>query len=139
MSFIVVDASLWVSLLVPQDEFHDAVKTWVERQRLSGITFISPSLLLSKVAGAISHRTGNSELAIHAINLLENLPDLRLVDMEQKLAHEAARLAADLGLRGADAFYVAIAAWLIIPLITLDQDQAKRGAVRVEVESIKTA
>jgi len=30
MSFIVVDASLWVSLLVPQDEFHDAVKTWME-------------------------------------------------------------------------------------------------------------
>ena len=56
--------------------------------------------------------------------------------MEQALAQEAARLAADLGLRGADAFYIAAAARLKIPLITLDQDQAKRAATMVEVGEI---
>jgi len=48
--------------------------------------------------------------------------------MEPALVEAAARLAGDLGPRGTDALYVAVADQLEIPLITLVQDQARRGA-----------
>lgn len=134
--FVVVDASVWVSRLVPEDEFHERVKAWLANQRERGMEFVSPSLLLAEVGGAISRRTGSPELAGKAIRQLENLPGLRLVEMDHTLSREAADLAAELGLRGADAIYVAVAARLSLPLVTLDADQRSRAAKRVDFLSL---
>jgi predicted nucleic acid-binding protein len=56
------------------------------------------------------------------------------VEMDRGLVREAARLASDLGLRGADSFYVAVAARLGLPLVTLDVDQRSRAETVVVVE-----
>ena len=56
--------------------------------------------------------------------------------MENSLIHEAANLAAELGLRGADSTYVAVAARLDLPLMTLDIDQRGKAAKRVDVLEI---
>jgi len=132
--FVIVDASVWVSRVVPVDVFHQPVKTWLEEQRSKGAVFLSPALLLAEVAGAISRRTGQPELAKQAIASLIRLPELRLVEMEQTLVQEAAQLAAELGLRGADSFYVAVAARLNLPLATLDEDQKNRAASRINLK-----
>ena len=134
--FVVVDASAWVARLVPQDAFHPGVKTWMERQRSGGAILLSPALLLAEVGGAVSRRTGDAQLARRAIDSLEGLPDLRLVEMDQPLVQAAARLAAELGLRGADSFYVALAARLKIPLVTLDSDQSSRAAAVIVIEEL---
>jgi len=131
MNLIVLDASLWVARLVPQDAFHEAVKTWMAEQRAAGVEFISPSLLLAEVAGAISRRTNSPELGQQALGRLENLPGLRIVEMDAPLMGAAARLAAELGLRGADSTYVAVAAHLDLPFITLDDDQRSRASSQV--------
>jgi len=47
--------------------------------------------------------------------------------------NDAASLAAELGLRGADATYVATAARLNLPMVTLDRDQRERAARRVKI------
>ncbi len=133
MKLVVVDASLWVARLVPQDVFYESVKTWMAAQRADGVQFVAPGLLLAEVAGAVSRRTGDSKLAQQAVKTLSNLPDLRLVEMERSLAVKAADLAARLGLRGADAFYVAVADGLKLPLITFDDDQRTRAANCVTV------
>jgi hypothetical protein len=83
--FVVVDASLWVSRLVPQDVFHNATKTWMEEQRSMSIVLLSPSLLLVEVGGAISRCTGDAQLARQSIQNLECLPGLRLVEMDRVL------------------------------------------------------
>lgn len=140
MSLVVVDASLWVARLVPQDVFHATVKSWMAEQRAADVEFISPSLLLAEVAGAITRRTNSPALGKQALESLENLPGLRLVEMDAPLMREAAQLAASLGLRGADSTYVAVATHLDIALITLDDDQRSRAANRVatkEVELLK--
>lgn len=127
--FVVVDASVWVARLVPQDEFHLLVKNWMVDQREDGVQFVSPALLLAEVAGAISRRT-RPDLAQRALHELDALPRLRIVEMSNSLLMAAARLAADLGLRGADSVYVATAVQLSVPLLTLDIDQkARAGAV----------
>jgi len=66
-----------------------------------------------------------------ALAHLLGLRALRLVPIDRRLAELAMQLAADLGLRGADAIYVATAHALRVPLVTLDQDQLSRTAAWV--------
>jgi predicted nucleic acid-binding protein len=132
-SSYVFDASLWVSRLVPKDPLHRAVTGWLDAQRSRGAVFYAPSLLLPEAAGAISRRTGAPELGNHAVERLQALPELRIVQMSQSLVELAAHVAAVLSLRGAVSLYVALAAHLDLPLATLDSDQAQRSAPSVQV------
>jgi predicted nucleic acid-binding protein len=132
MTFVVLDASAWVARLVPQDEFHPAVSDWMTSQRAAGGQFVSPSLLLAEVAGAISRRTTKS-LGRKVLRELSSMPGLRIVEMDHNLIQNAAALAAGRGLRGADSVYVATARQLGVPLLTLDEDQRLRaqGVVKI--------
>ena len=133
---VVVDASVWVARLVPQDSFHQPACEWMAARRAANTFLIAPSLLVVEVAGAIARRTGDPDLARRALEALPRLPGMRLVEMENSLVMEAATLAANLGLRGADAMYVATAATLGLPLCTLDKEQASRAAYTVEIQSL---
>lgn len=133
--FIVVDASVWVARLVPEDVFHEPVKAWMSARLDEGDQFLAPSLLLAEIGGAISRRT-TAALGLKAIKYLQNLPGLQLVEMEDSLLRDAAQLAAELGLRGADSTYIAVAARLDLPLITLDVDQREKAKKRVTVLEI---
>ena len=132
---MVVDASVWVSRLVPQDANHIASREWFTRQIAGGGLLIAPALLLAEVAAAISRRTGAPALAHQAVRDMQRLPMLRLVSVDQRLARQAAKLAADLGLRGADAVYVAAAQQLKVALITWDKEQQERAATRIVVQA----
>jgi predicted nucleic acid-binding protein len=133
--FIVVDASIWVARLVSEDVFYEPVKEWMYARLEEDDQFLSPSLLLAEIGGAISRRT-TSSLALKAIEQVQSLPGLQLIEMEHTLIRDAAQLAAELGLRGADATYVAVAARLDLPLITLDVDQRGRAAKQIKVLEI---
>ena len=133
MTTFVVDASLWVARLIPKDIFHQTVNRWMDEQKETGARFLAPALLLSEIAGVVSRRTKSPDLAMNVIELLQVLPELQLVEIDSRLTHQAAKLAAKLGLRSADAFYTATADFLHIPLVTLDEDQASRSTYRVEV------
>jgi len=135
MNFIVTDASLWVARFVPQDKFHSAIKTWLDNRRMEGTQFLAPSFLLPEVGGAISRRTDDSDLGKRILASLENLPGLRLVEMDNALISMAAKLAVELGLRGADSVYVAVAVRLSVPLATLDVEQRDRSTAKVETVS----
>ena len=133
--FIVVDASVWVARLVSEDVFYGPVKEWMYARLEEDDQFLAPSLLLAEIGGAISRRTTPS-LGSKAIEQVQSLPGLQLIEMEHALIRDAAQLAAELGLRGADSTYVAVAARLDLPLITLDVDQKERAARRIKVLEI---
>jgi predicted nucleic acid-binding protein len=124
---VVVDASIWVASLVPQDVFYLPSQKWLQRQHVQGIEFLAPVLLITEVAGVISRQTRSPQLAQQAVQTLKELPGLTLVDMNYSLVQRATDLAARLGLRGVDAYYVAVAAYLGLPLATFDQDQSSRA------------
>jgi len=128
-----VDASVWVSALVPSDVHHVASRGWLGRQELADPALVSPSLLVPELAAAISRRTGRSALGRSAIAALMRLPHLRIVALDADLATEAGRLAADCAVRGADAVYLAVARRLGIPLVTWDREQRERGGRVVDV------
>ena len=92
----VVDASVWVSRFVPNDVHHQPSYRWLEAALTRGDLLAAPALLLAEVAGAVSRRTGRPELAARAIDLLEQLPNSRLVTVDPQLARLAARLVGQL-------------------------------------------
>ena len=106
---MVVDASVWVSRLVPQDAHHAISRQWLEQYIADGGLVVAPVLLLAEISGAIARRTGEPDLARRALEGILRVPNLRLVSTDPRMGKSAARLAADLRLRGADAMYVAVA------------------------------
>jgi predicted nucleic acid-binding protein len=129
----VVDASVWVSRFVTHDAYHAASVRWLaETTSVDGL-LAAPALLLPEVAGPIARITKNPRLARRVVSRVLRVGGLRIVSIDRDLAEGAARLAADLRLRGADAVYVALARRLGLPLITLDAEQLARGASVVAV------
>lgn len=47
----VVDASVWMSRLVPQDVYHGVSCRWLEVQAAAGDRLVAPVLLLTEVVG----------------------------------------------------------------------------------------
>ena len=133
MTMSVVDASVWVSVLLPQDVHHRTARRWLDARLASDETIVSPVLLLSEVGGAIARQMRSPETAARALKFIEGIPGLRLVPVDHRLGRASAELAVRLGLRGADAIYVAVAAHLKIPLVTLDAEQRERAREVIEV------
>ena len=130
---MVVDASVVVSRLVAHDVRHEASRRWLTRHVAGGGLVIAPTLLLPEVAGAVARRTAEPRLARRAVDAVLRLPALRPVPVDDVLARMAAKLAAQLRVRGADAIYIAVAATLQLPLVTWDVEQRDRAARLVEV------
>jgi predicted nucleic acid-binding protein len=124
---IVVDASVWVSRLIPQDIFHDFSRSWLQYCLSNGEDLVAPILLAMEVAGAVSRRTGDADLAKRTLRQMMSSGIVRFLPIDHRLGQSAADLASDLGLRGADAAYVAAAYLLGIPLVTWDREQRLRS------------
>jgi predicted nucleic acid-binding protein len=129
---VVVDASVFVSRMLRSDAHHAPTLEWFSgREEFSGF-FIVPALMPAEVAGAVARRINDGPRARHAVDRLMRLPTLRVVALDRKLGEHAADLAASLGLRGADATYVALARILKVPLVTWDAEQSRRAEGTVE-------
>lgn len=131
----VVDASVWVSRFLPEDLHHAVSRDWLRERLATGGLVVGPMLLLPELSGAIARQTGRPDLAQLAIEQVTRLKGVRIVPIDRWLGRLAAEMAGDLGLRGADAVYVATAHRLNLPLVTWDIEQQKRaaGVVRVEM------
>ena len=124
---VVVDASVWVSRLIPQDVNHDASRLWLERYVTAGGLLVAPALLLIEVAAAISRQTGQSTLSKQAVRYLQYIRAMRFVPLDSTVAETAVEVAADLQLRAGDATYVAVARLLSIPLVSCDRERIERS------------
>jgi predicted nucleic acid-binding protein len=128
---VVVDASVWVAFFLPADANHAASFAWIDQHTAAGKPVVVPAIVLTEVAGALSRRLGpphGSPLALQATGTLARFPLLRVVPLDAEVIETATDLAARLGLRGADAIYVAIAYQLDFPLLTWDREQLTKTA-----------
>ena len=125
------DASLWVSVLLPEDAHHEASRAWLTARTYAGQTIVAPWILFAEVAGAITRRTGQPALGARTLQQLENAPGMQLVQIDAWLGRLAAQLAVQLSLRGADSVYVAVARRAGIPLVTWDSQQRQRASAIV--------
>ena len=134
MADAVIDASVWVSRFVIHDPNHAASTRWLAMTSSTEGLLAAPTLVLPEVAGPIAKITGSPRLAQRVVARMLSVGGVRIVALDRELADGAARLAARLRLRGADAVYVALAERLGLPLVTLDAQQLERGASVIEVQ-----
>ncbi|MCS7222846.1 MAG: PIN domain-containing protein [Anaerolineae bacterium] len=122
----VVDASVHLNALNP------AEASSTESQALLKWLFgepwlvVSPTLLLIEVVTAVARVFDDPTRGLAVAEAVRGLPGQVWVSLDENLAREAARLAAEHQLRGADGVYAAVAHWYGAALITLDRQQLER-------------
>src|SRR5690349_5665747 len=84
-SMVVLDTSVWISRILTQYSNHLAARTWIDNHLLQGGSLVSPVLLVTEVAAAVSRRTASPARAHSAVAYLYGLPEMRLVPIEQRL------------------------------------------------------
>jgi predicted nucleic acid-binding protein len=129
----VIDASVQVALLNGADRHHDAALVWFRQAMWAGEPLSAPWILVTEVAAALGRGLGDPGLAHRAVRRMVDDTVVELVAVDSGLATRAAALAVIHGLRGCDAVYVALAAELGEPLVTLDQQQGTAAGAVVEV------
>ncbi len=127
----VVDASVYVALINSLEEAHEACWTWLREVYPAGEPVTAPALLAAEVAAAISRGADDAALADRAVRQILSGNVVELVPVTVSLTRQAARIAAEHRIRGADACYVALAMRLGQELVTLDRQQLERGAAVV--------
>lgn len=128
-----VDANLWISAYLLDDVHHTVCRQWLVQQLATREQLVIPTLALAEVARAIARRTGAPALGHAGATEILRTPRLRIVGLNEQLGRQAARIAADLRLRGADAVYVAVAQCLCIPLVTWDLELQRRASALISV------
>jgi predicted nucleic acid-binding protein len=92
---VVVDASVWVSWLVPADVNNAVSQRWL-RQQFQDPAFVPvvPTLALVEVTSAVARRTGLTVDGEQAMAAVGQLPRLQVVTLDLLLADEAGRAGA---------------------------------------------
>ena len=127
----VIDASVYLALINAHDKDHAASWAWFEQAQAVREPIVAPVILLAEVAAALSRGVGNLVLAHRAVEQLKGSRLIELVPVTLAMAERAAAVAADHGIRGCDAVYVALADRLGDCLVTLDRQQLERSAAVV--------
>ena len=121
-----VDASVWVNGFDQREAGHATSRQFLEELRLREAPVIVPNLLLIEVAAAIRRTRGNPAQAEAFARTLSKLPHVELRTLDEGNARQAVTLAAEHGLRGADAVYAAVAIEAACSLVSLDGEHLTR-------------
>jgi predicted nucleic acid-binding protein len=142
---LTIDTSVFISRLRENDPSHADSRALLEALPGAAVMVILPALIGPEIAGATRRFTGQPSLARAALEILDSLPNLTLVAVDQRLAADAMELAADTGMRGSDAVFAATARLFDAVIVSLDKDHVSRcpkdlrtltpGEAFVELES----
>lgn len=121
-----LDASVFLNAFNPIEQGHPASRALFDRFRRDGTPMVEPTLLLPETAAAVRRGTDAPDLARRFAAELGRAAGLFWVELDEKLAQQAAGIAADHALRGSDAVYAAVALRFGAVLVTLDRQQLER-------------
>jgi predicted nucleic acid-binding protein len=130
-----VDASVWVNGFDQRESGHEISRQMLELLRAQAISIFEPMLVLAEVAGAISRTRQDPARAEAFAITLGQLPNVTILPLDEALGQQALALAAQHGLRGADAVYAAVAQQAGCTLISLDHEHLTRLAGLISVQT----
>lgn len=134
---LTIDASVLVEAVLPAEAAHRDSLRFLDVIAGSGRALHEPAIAVVEVVSAVVRRTGDRALAQRAGRHLLRNPDVILHPLDMRAASHAAGLAADKGLRAADALYAAVAQQNHCRLVTLDAEIADR--VRPGLDAVTPA
>ena len=111
----------------------------LELLRAQAIPIIEPMLGVAEVAGAISRTRQDPARAEAFAITLGQLPNVTILPLDGALGQRVLALAAQHGLRGADAVYAAVAQQAGCTLISLDNEHLTRLAGLISVQTPEVA
>ena len=121
-----VDASVWVNAFDRREPGHETSRRFLEAVQTQALPVVVPNLLCVEVAGAISRTRSEPERAREFAAAVADLPNVTLLPLDEELVGQARDLAAQNGLRGADAVYAAVALHAACTLVSLDHEHLTR-------------
>jgi predicted nucleic acid-binding protein len=121
-----VDASVWVNAFDQREPGHLVSREFLDVLRSQRLPIIVPNVVLVEVAGAISRTRRTPAEAQTFATALSRLPHVTVRVLDEVGALQALTLAAQHGLRGADAVYAAVAREAGSTLVTLDNEHLTR-------------
>jgi predicted nucleic acid-binding protein len=131
----VVDASVLIAAVLPNEPFHADAKDFMRRLMEVGAYIYLPTIAFAEVAAAIARGAGDEQLALAVVGEYNIRPDLRRVEVDLVLGDLATEIAARQRIRGCDAVYVALAYAEQATLITLDGQQRERAPAAVSART----
>jgi predicted nucleic acid-binding protein len=123
---LTIDASVFVRASVPQERGFEECRDFLLALGRSGRPVILPTLVRPEVAGAISRGDRGVGGTLRVLAEIDGLNGVVFVPLDTALASEAADLAMQGRLRGADAVYAATARRFDAILVTVDAEQRRR-------------
>jgi predicted nucleic acid-binding protein len=123
-----LDANIFVRDASPGDPEHATCHALMAQLYQRSTAIIVPYLVLAEIAGALSRSFRDPIRARLEVELLQDLHHIQFVPLDATVTQDAAEIAADRTLRGADAVYVAVARRYGCALVTLDREQRERAA-----------
>jgi predicted nucleic acid-binding protein len=130
---LTIDTSVFISALNPAERRHEESARLLQLLRDQKPVVILPTLVRVELAGAVARPRGDAEAGRQASRLTFLATRRVFVDLDDRLAEEAAELAATTVLEGADAVFVAVARKYDAVLISLDRDQLEKAPPVVAV------
>jgi predicted nucleic acid-binding protein len=130
-----LDASVFTRTIDSTEPDHADCRALLDRLYANAMPIVVPTLALVEVAGAISRARRDPIRARVFVAALRALPNITYITLDETLAQQAADLAADHRLRGADAVYAAVARQFGTTLVTLDSEQRARSSPVVTTRS----
>lgn len=127
----IIDASVCAAIFLEGDRFNKKAQRFLGKLVEQDETLRVPAIVFAEVAGAIRRRTGKPRLASGAVAKMLSL-GLESREVDESSARAAADVAARLGVRGAGAFYIALAKECGDTLYTFDDEQKSRASNEVE-------
>lgn len=126
MSFV-VDASIYVAAALLGDVHNTDSHSFLKRIDLDDESVYCPSIVLRECAGAIARPTRDSALGKGTATLLLANTHITIAEATVQRAREAADIAANHFLRGADSLYVQVAKEYSATLMTWDSEMLQRA------------
>jgi predicted nucleic acid-binding protein len=132
---LTVVASVWVNADSPAEPESASSRAFLDQVAVTSTPIIVPTLLRVEVAAAIGRTRKNAALAREYSEKLAALPFVRWISLDPSLAAQAAALAANHGMRGADAVYAVVAIVHGCDLVSLDREHLTRLASVLQVRT----
>jgi len=132
---MVLDASLLVSYMIPNDVHHNQAMTWIQKTAAKS-SFLIPAIAIIEITCVLSRNKTEETLRDHWVLWVQNF--LSVAGSDDSLSSpsmaEIIHAAKKTGCRAGDVFYVALAKKHSIPLVSFDKDQlAKSSKFGVQV------
>lgn len=124
---LTLDASVWVAALDPRDRFHEPSAAFLRAAVERGLAFAGPAFVVVETACAVARRAGDARAGRRVHDELLANPRLTLEPLTSAFLATAARLGAELFLRGGDALYAAAAERTSAPLVSWDEEHIRRA------------